>query len=98
MRLLTLFLLFSAQFLFAQSATRAFGFQMPEGKTKVTIPIEIHNNLIVMAVVINGQLPMKFILDTGVRTAILTEKSYSDILGLPYTRQFTFASPGKHHL
>jgi hypothetical protein len=97
MRVLTLFLLLSTQLLFAQSAPMAFGFQMPEGKTKVTIPIEIHNNLIVMAVVINGQLPLKFILDTGVRTAILTEKSYSDILGLPYTRQFTFASPGKHH-
>jgi hypothetical protein len=97
MRALTLFLLLSTQFLFAQSTTRALGFQMPEGKTKVTIPIEIHNNLIVIPVVINGQLPLKFILDTGVRTAILTEKSYSDILGLPYTRQFTFSSPGKHH-
>jgi len=98
MRALTLFSLFFTQLLVAQNELRVLGFQMPEGKTKVTIPIEIHNNLIVMAVVINGQLPMKFILDTGVRTAILTEKSYSDILGLPYTRQFTFASPGKHHL
>ncbi len=51
-----------------------------------------------MPVVINGQLPLKFILDTGVRTAILTEKSYSDILGLPYSRQYTIAGPGGEHL
>jgi hypothetical protein len=82
----------------AQNQPRMLGFVMPEGKTRVTIPIEIHNNLIVMPVVINGQLPMKFILDTGVRTAILTEKSYSDILGLPYSRQYTFSGPGEHRI
>ena len=74
------------------------GFRLPEGKSRITIPIEIHSNLIVIPVVINGQLPLKFILDTGVRTAILTEKSYSDILGLPYSRQYSIASPGGEHL
>lgn len=74
------------------------GFRLPEGVDKVRIPIEINNNLIVIPVVINNQLPLKFILDTGVRTAILTEKSYSDILGLPYTRQLSIASPGGEHL
>ena len=97
MRTLTLFFFLLTQLTSAQNQPHILGFTLPEGKTKVTIPIEIHNNLIVVPVVINGQLPMKFILDTGVRTAILTEKSYSDILGLPYTRQFTFSSPGKHH-
>ncbi len=90
-------------FLFAINSLQAqklqtLGFQLPEGKTKVTIPIEVNNNLIIIPVVINGQLPLKFILDTGVRTAILTEKSYSDILGLPYSRQYTIAGPGGEHL
>lgn len=84
--------------LLAQNQPKVLGFALPEGKTRVTIPIEIHNNLIVMPVVINGQLPLKFILDTGVRTAILTEKSYSDILGLPYSRQYTFSGPGEHRI
>ena len=74
------------------------GFNLPDGTSRIKIPFEIHNNLIVLPLVINNQLPLKFILDTGVRTAILTEKSYSDILGLPYSRQLSIASPGGEHL
>ncbi|MEZ4684837.1 MAG: aspartyl protease family protein [Bacteroidia bacterium] len=40
---------------------------------RVTIPIEVHNNLILIDVSINGSFPFKFILDTGVRTTLLTE-------------------------
>lgn len=76
---------------------KVLGFVLPKDAKKITIPIEIKNNLIIMPVVVNGQLPLRFILDTGVRTAILTEKSYSDILGLPYTRQFTISGPGGEH-
>lgn len=65
-----------------------------EGKKKVEIPIEIHNNLVVVPVVLNGVLPLKFILDTGVRTAILTQKTFSDILNLAYTRKFSITGPG----
>src|SRR6187402_3820473 len=77
-------------FSFAQS----LGFSLAEGQRSVSIPIEIHNNLIVVPIVLNGQLPLKFILDTGVRTAILTEKAYSDILNLPYSRKYSIAGPG----
>ncbi len=74
------------------------GFQLADGKRKVQIPIEIHNNLVVVPVVLNGQLPLKFILDTGVRTSILTEKTFSDILNLTYTRKYTIAGPGGQKL
>ncbi len=57
-------------------------------------PIEICNNLVVIPVVLNGQLPLKFILDTGVRTTILTEKSFSDILKLTYGRHYLVSGPG----
>jgi Periplasmic protease len=70
------------------------GFVLPEGEKRVQFPIEVHNNLVVLPIILNGQLPLKFILDTGVRTAILTEKAYSDILNLPYTRKYTLAGPG----
>lgn len=73
---------------------QVLGFALPEGEKKVRFPIEVCNNLIVLPIVLNGQLPLKFILDTGVRTAILTEKAYSDILNLPYTRKYTLAGPG----
>jgi hypothetical protein len=74
--------------------SQALGFSLADGKKKVQIPIEIYNNLIVVPVVLNGALPLKFILDTGVRTAILTQKTFSDILNLSYSRKYTISGPG----
>lgn len=74
--------------------SQGLGFALANGKKKVEIPIEIYNNLIVVPVVLNGALPLKFILDTGVRTAILTEKTFSDILNLAYSRKYTISGPG----
>jgi hypothetical protein len=73
---------------------QTLGFSLMGGKKKAEIPVEIYNNLVVVPVVLNGTLPLKFILDTGVRTAILTQKSFSDILNLAYTRKFTITGPG----
>jgi hypothetical protein len=67
---------------------------MQDGRKRVKIPIEINNNLVIMPVIINGQLPLRFILDTGVRTAILTEKVFADILNLTYTRKYSVGGPG----
>jgi hypothetical protein len=75
-------------------AQQILGFALEEGRNKVRIPIEVNNNLVVIPVIVNGQLPLKFILDTGVRTAILTEKVFSDILNLTYTRKYVVAGPG----
>ncbi len=74
------------------------GFSFPEGVSRVEIPIEIHNNLVVVPVILNNQLPLKFIIDTGVRTAILTEKVYSDILNLSYSKKYTLSGPGGQKL
>ncbi len=77
---------------------QTLGFSFPEGVHRVDIPIEIHNNLIVVPVILNNQLPLKFIIDTGVRTAILTQKVYSDILNLSYTRKYSLSGPGGQKL
>lgn len=74
------------------------GFHLKPGQRRIQFPIEIVNNLIIVPVVINGQLPLKFILDTGVRTTILTEKAFSDILNLQYSRRFQVAGPGGEKL
>ena len=74
--------------------SQVLGFSLAAGRKKVQIPIEIYNNLIVVPVVLNGALPLKFILDTGVRTAILTEKTFTDILNLSYSRKYTISGPG----
>lgn len=74
--------------------SQVLGFSLADGKKKVEIPIEIYNNLIVVPVVLNGALPLKFILDTGVRTAILTQKTFTDILNLSYSRKYSISGPG----
>lgn len=89
------YLLFGMLFLFTPPALgQALGFSLAEGKRKVQIPVEIYNNLVVVPVVLNGALPLKFILDTGVRTAILTQKTFTDILNLSYSRKYTISGPG----
>lgn len=85
-----LFIFFS----FLQGHSQQLGFSLVDGKRRAEIPLEIHNNLVVVPVVMNGVLPLKFILDTGVRTAILTQKSFGDILNLAYTRKYTITAPG----
>lgn len=77
---------------------QTLGFSLSEGRKRVNIPIEIHNNLVVVPVLLNGALPLKFIVDTGVRTAILTEKTYTDILNLSYSRKYIIAGPGGENL
>ena len=74
-------LLFILAFHFS-AAAQFRGFRFAEEKAKkVVIPFELHSNLIVIPVKINDGPDLKFILDTGVRTAILTNKIYVD--GVP---------------
>ncbi len=87
---LSCFLILASLPLFGQ----VLGFSLADDKKKVTIPIEVYNNLVVVPVVLNGALPLKFIVDTGVRTAILTQKTFTDILNLSYSRKYTISGPG----
>lgn len=89
-----LFFVFSIILFALNGKAQTLGFTLSEGRKRVDIPIEIHNNLVVVPVVLNGMLPLKFIVDTGVRTAILTEKTYTDILNLSYSRKYSIAGPG----
>lgn len=73
---------------------QTLGFEIANKAKQVRIPFEIYNNLIVIPVILNHQLPLKFILDTGVRTTILTEKAYTDILNLQYARKYTISGLG----
>ena len=92
MRFFLYFFLFA--FLFPAPSQAQLGFTLKSGQHRVQFPIEIANNLIILPVVLNGQLPLKFILDTGVRTTILTEKVFSDILNLSYSRHYLVSGPG----
>jgi hypothetical protein len=79
-------------------AQQPLGFALEEGRKKVEIPFELYNNLIVVPVILNGMLPLRFIVDTGVQTGILTQKAFSDILNLSYSRKYTIAAPGSEKI
>ncbi len=74
--------------------SQEMGFSLPEGRTKIRIPFEQFNNLIVIPVKINGDVTLKFILDTGVQYPILTEKFYGDLLNFEYPRKLMIQGPG----
>jgi len=80
------------------SGAQILGFKIEGDRKKIRIPFELYNNLIVIPVVVNDRLPLRFVLDTGVRTTILTEKVYSQLLDLEYTKKYTIAGLGEYRL
>ena len=70
------------------------GFSLPPKTKSVVIPFEKYNNLIVIPLTINHTVTLKFILDTGVQNAILTEKVFTDLMRLEYQRKISISGPG----
>ncbi|MFZ4542462.1 MAG: aspartyl protease family protein [Saprospiraceae bacterium] len=63
------------------------GFRFVSGKS-IEIPFELHQNLIVVDLVLGNKLPVKFIFDTGAEHTIVCKKELISLLGLPYERSF----------
>lgn len=72
------------------------GFTINDNRKSVKIPFQIYNNLIVVPVILNNKIPLKFIIDTGVRTSILTQKTFSDLLGLTYSKKYHISGIGEN--
>lgn len=71
------------------------GFRFVNDRAKrIEIPFELHSNLIIIPVIINDGPPLKFILDTGVRTAILTNEVYVEGLPKPNDREINLMGVG----
>jgi hypothetical protein len=91
-RLATLVL--SAGLLTCGAHAQQIGFALPADSAKVSFPIEIHNNLIVLPVIVNSQKVLRFILDTSVEHSVLTQKSLGDQMGFDYGRKFAMGKIG----
>ncbi len=66
------------------SAREPSEFEFERDRRSVIVPIEVRNNLAVVPVSINERGPFYFILDTGVRTTILTEPMLAHLLDLEF--------------
>lgn len=83
-------ILFSGIFFFPfLSSAQTIGFALKQGQEKIVIPFESFNNLIIVPVTLNNAIPLRFILDTGVQTTILTDRTFSDLLNIQYNRKLT---------
>lgn len=93
-----LLIFFLALFSSSVCSQNILGFKLPDNVNRVNIPFQSYNNLLVIPVILNGVLPLKFVLDTGVRTTILTEKAFSDILNLDYDKHIVVSGIGGEKL
>jgi hypothetical protein len=67
--------------------SQSIGYEIRGDRNRVELPFDYLNKLVVIPVSINGLLPSKFILDSGVALTILTEKEICNLLGIPCGRQ-----------
>jgi hypothetical protein len=65
------------------------GVFMAKGAKKVEIPFERQDNFIIVKVLLQNVLPLRFIVDTGAEHTILTNKELSGMLQIPYERSIT---------
>lgn len=62
-------------------------FHWKKSKKTVYIPFDLYSNLVIVPLVINGSDTLKFILDTGVGTTILSDPEVAKKLGLKSVRK-----------
>lgn len=67
-----------------KSAGEESGFRFERNRASLSLPVEVHNNLVVVSMHINDRGPFFFILDTGVRTTILTEPMLAHLLEIEF--------------
>jgi predicted aspartyl protease len=65
------------------------GVLMARGAKKVEIPFERQDNFIIIKVLFQKFLPLRFIVDTGAEHTILTKKEVANLLQITYERKIT---------
>lgn len=70
------------------------GFHLIRRKNVAHIPFELHSNLIVVPVKINASDTLRFILDTGVSSMMLTNKEVAHRLGMKSVRKMAIEGIG----
>ncbi|GAB3180747.1 aspartyl protease family protein [Telluribacter humicola] len=72
-----------------------YGFFLEGNRRFARIPFELHSNLILVPVQINGSDTLRFILDTGVSSTIVTDPKALDTNTLRLTRKVSLAGAGE---
>ncbi|GAB2554169.1 pepsin/retropepsin-like aspartic protease family protein [Spirosoma aerophilum] len=72
-----------------------YGFFIADNRTWTRIPFQLHSNLIIVPVTINGSDTLRFILDTGVSNTIITDPSTFRKRPLTLTRKVKLSGAGE---
>lgn len=64
------------------------GLEMKTGVNRIDIPFEYKNNFIIVDLVFNKSLPLKFIFDTGAEYTIINKREITDIFNISYEKEF----------
>lgn len=70
------FILLSTQTIYSKAHRNHLGFGFDSPKKSVTIPFISYNNLIIIEAIIDDENKLNLILDTGIRSLVLFNKSY----------------------
>jgi hypothetical protein len=70
------------------------GFHWPTKQKKVEVPFELHANLVVIPLKINASDTLRFLVDTGLGTTLLTDTTVFRILGIKPIRQIELLGLG----
>jgi hypothetical protein len=71
------------------SRAQVYDLILPKGVKQVDIPFTYENDFIILEILFNGTLPLRFIFDTGAEHTILTKKAVTDLFQVQYDRKFT---------
>ncbi len=72
-------------------------FHFTSGQTSTEIPFYTFNNQVILPVVINGKVPLNFILDSGTAQAIFFDRKLARELGVGFGRRIQFSGVGTDH-
>lgn len=86
-------LLFTGLNLYAQAENQFIGFRLDGDARQTSFNFELINNLVIIPVVMNDSIKLNFILDTGVRTTLITNNEPGN-LELKLKRQVQVAGLG----
>jgi predicted aspartyl protease len=98
---LAIFLSFVSILAIAQSGKKSktdtrYGFHLKGKKQSFTkVPFEFHANLIVVKVLIDESDTLRFILDTGVSSTIITDARVANSMNIKYTRRVKISGAGE---
>lgn len=67
-----------------QGKTQLVGLDLMQDKSSSYIDFSLQENYILIDVKLDGKLPLTFIFDTGAEHTILFERTYTDLLEIPY--------------